>query len=126
MKLGRPRYTSNNRPTLLEKILARTEKPSNSECWLWTGYIDLDGYGRFNVDGKRRRAHQISFELFHGLVPAGHVIDHLCRVRRCINPKHLEAVTPRENLKRGESWWGKTQTELIREIKRLKSELERS
>lgn len=66
-------------------------------CWLWTGYVNLAGYGRF--DG--RLAHRFAYEDMIGPVPDGLDIDHLCRVRNCVNPAHLEPVTRAENLRRG-------------------------
>ena len=69
-------------------------------CWLWTGRIDRGGYGRYGENGGG--AHRTSYEWFVGPIPDGLHIDHLCRVRRCVNPDHLEPVTCRENLMRGE------------------------
>lgn len=70
-------------------------------CWLWQGYVRPDGYAAY---GKPRRfAHRLAFEAFRGPVPEGLELDHLCRVRSCVNPAHLEAVTHRENLSRGPS-----------------------
>jgi hypothetical protein len=63
-------------------------------CWLWIGYTDGKGYGRFN----KQRAHRWSYAHFVGPIPDGQVLDHLCRVRHCVNPDHLRAVTNRENL----------------------------
>jgi hypothetical protein len=77
---------------LLDRLIARTEKTDS--CWLWTGALDLYGYGQF-IRGKS--AHRAAYELQVGPIPAGHQIDHLCRVRNCVNPAHLEAVTAREN-----------------------------
>lgn len=53
------------------------------------------------MDGKPRRAHRVAYELLVGPIPEGLVLDHLCRVRHCVNPDHLEPVTKRENERRG-------------------------
>lgn len=70
-------------------------------CWLWTGYITEKGYGRHEFGGTKWRVHRLSYELVNGAVPKGLVLDHLCRVRNCVNPEHLEAVTHKENTLRG-------------------------
>lgn len=72
-----------------------------SGCWLWIGETSEGGYGRVRWYGQRKMAHRLSYELLVGAIPDGLQLDHLCRVRNCINPEHLEAVTPRENLIRG-------------------------
>lgn len=69
-------------------------------CWLWIASVS-SGYGYFQYAGKREPAHRVSYKLFRGSIPKGLQIDHLCRVRRCVNPEHLEAVTVRENVLRG-------------------------
>jgi hypothetical protein len=71
-------------------------------CWLWTAHIGKDGYGTFSIDGHHHRAHRVAWVLLHGPIPDGLQIDHLCRVRHCVNPDHLEPVTQRENILRGE------------------------
>jgi hypothetical protein len=71
-------------------------------CWEWTGY-GVDGYGRFWLDGRDVMAHRVSYEWLIGPIPDGLQIDHLCRNRRCVNPAHMEPVTPRTNVLRGVS-----------------------
>lgn len=72
------------------------------ECWLWTGRGDAGGYGRVHYDGRDGYAHRLAYELLVGAIPDGLVIDHLCRVRNCVNPAHLEVVTQRENILRSD------------------------
>ena len=71
------------------------------DCWEWTGSTS-QGYGRFRADGRSVFVHRWAYERFRGPIPAGLTIDHLCRNRRCANPDHLEPVTNRENVLRGE------------------------
>ena len=75
---------------------------TTGECWLWTGSLDGAGYGRFTVSAERRarQAYRIAYELFVGPIPEGLTLDHLCRVRRCVNPAHLEPVTQGVNVMR--------------------------
>lgn len=80
------------------------EPEPNSGCHLWTGALDSKGYGMFWVGSAsqpRQKAHRVAFLAAGGVIPAGMQIDHKCRVRCCVNPAHLEAVTCRENIVRG-------------------------
>ncbi|MGZ4586215.1 MAG: HNH endonuclease signature motif containing protein [Mycobacteriaceae bacterium] len=68
-------------------------------CWLWTGKLNAKGYGSSGAAGESS-AHRAAYTLLVGPIPEGLTLDHLCRVRRCVNPDHLEPVTQRENLRR--------------------------
>ncbi len=70
-------------------------------CWLWTGAIGSTGYGRFNAGPLTAYAHRWAYEFCIGSIPDGLTLDHLCRVTRCVKPDHLEPVTYRANILRG-------------------------
>jgi len=72
------------------------------DCWLWTGSRDSHGYGHFKRDGRIVRAHRWFYENLVGDIGADLTIDHLCRVKLCVNPDHLEPVTRGENIRRGQ------------------------
>lgn len=91
------------------RIMEKVSPEPNSGCWLWTGAICSGGYARIGADGWRTNrtllVHRVLYELMRGPIPEGFEIDHLCRVRSCVNPDHLEPVTKIENLRRG-TWLG--------------------
>ena len=74
---------------------------TGEDCWLWTACTNQMGYGRFVIQRKWFVAHRLSYESVHGPIPDGLELDHLCRVRRCVRPEHMEAVTHAENVRRG-------------------------
>ncbi len=85
-----------------DRFWAKVDKTET--CWLWTGSLNQQGYGQVavRVAGRQTsaRAHRFAHELLVGPIPDGLELDHLCRVRNCVNPAHLEPVTHAENLRR--------------------------
>lgn len=74
----------------------------NTDCWLWTGAVNSKGYpSTGNGRGSSMLAHRAAYEALRGPIPDGMTIDHLCRVKLCLNPDHLEVVTRAENSRRG-------------------------
>lgn len=71
-------------------------------CWEWRAAATR-GYGVYAVERRAQRAHRVAFEALVGPIPEGMDLDHLCRNPSCVNPAHLEVVTHRENVLRGES-----------------------
>lgn len=87
----------------LERFLANVDQQPDG-CWLWKAGRTGTGYGAFYLRPRRQvRTHRYAYETFVGPIPEGLDLDHLCRVRHCCNPEHLEPVTRRENLIRGET-----------------------
>lgn len=82
-------------------------KRLDNGCWEWQGAKNPKGYGIFGHHRRTEMAHRYSHKIFKGEIPKGFTIDHLCRNRGCVNPDHLEPVTQRENLLRGNGWSGR-------------------
>jgi len=85
---------------LPERFLSKVAGPDDNGCTAWTGCTDHLGYGKMRWP-RSVYVHRIAYESVHGEIPAGLVIDHLCRNRSCVNVEHLEAVTQKENCRRG-------------------------
>ena len=97
-------------PTLEERFWAKVQK--GDDCWEWVGAKKPTGYGNFSLGGgKFALAHRFAYELLVGPIPDGHEVDHLCYNTSCVNPEHLEAVTPKVNTNRcrGNAWQLKKQ-----------------
>ena len=83
--------------TAEERFWANVDR--SESCWLWTGSLSR-GYGQVMMHGRMVRAHRYAYELLVGSIPTGLTIDHLCHVKNCVNPAHLEPVTQSENMRR--------------------------
>ena len=92
---------------LAERFWAKVDPDPDGGCWQWMGSISATGYGSVRTDARSefRTAlpHRVAYELLVGPIPDGLTLDHLCRNRSCVNPTHLEPVSLRENVLRGES-----------------------
>ena len=76
---------------------------ASGDCWVWTGSRGSHGYGQVSIGNRPALAHRVVWGLLVGPIPNGMQVDHLCRVRHCVNPDHLQIVTQAENIRRGAS-----------------------
>lgn len=103
--------SQDTRATALDRFLANIAIHQDG-CWLWTAKCNpITGYAYFGTNNEKILGHRWSYEHYVGPVPDGLELDHLCRVRNCVRPDHLEAVTHQENMRRGVfSPWQKRKT----------------
>jgi len=92
----------------IDRLMARVTFEPNTGCWLWLGSLKSTGYGTAvsPASGHRKQAHRRIYELIIGSLDEHLVLDHLCRVRACVNPDHLEPVTQLENMRRSRASHG--------------------
>lgn len=88
-------------PTGVRSLDRNIAAPDAAGCWRWGGYVNESGYGVARIGGKSMPAHRAVYAALRGEVPQALDLDHLCRVRDCVNPDHLEPVTRRVNVLRG-------------------------
>lgn len=98
---ARHKFSRWDHATLEQRFWAKVDQtPDGRGCWLWLAATTA-GYGVIRDEGRMVGAHVVSYRINVGPIPEGLEIDHLCRVRTCVNPRHLEPVTHKENLRRG-------------------------
>lgn len=88
------------RTPLIDRFEAKYIPEPNSGCWIWFGSINQYGYGRMLIDGRMALAHRFSYQTFKGPLAPELVLDHLCRMRCCVNPDHLDQVKQKINVRR--------------------------
>lgn len=87
-----------NHGTLAQRLLARVDSSKgNDECWLWTGYLEKNGYGKIMSNRRTRWVHRVAYEVANGPIPAGMHVCHHCDVPPCCNPAHLFLGTHQDN-----------------------------
>ena len=88
------------RKTPQERFWSRVDR--SGSCWVWLGGKQSNGYGKFDANGKQWLAHRFAWVESHGSIPVGLTIDHLCRNRMCVRLGHMELVSNKVNVLRGD------------------------
>jgi hypothetical protein len=84
----------------MQRFMAKIDR--TGACWLWTS-TTRKGYGRFLLNGRVLPAHVVAYTALRGEIPAGQLLDHTCKVTRCVNPDHLDPVPHKENVRRSDA-----------------------
>jgi hypothetical protein len=84
---------------LIDRFTEKIAEPfdAHNECWIWTGWKNLKGYGQFWLNGGDVPSQRVAHELFIGPIPEGYHVDHICKNRACVRPDHLQVLTHFEN-----------------------------
>lgn len=85
---------------IIDRFWRYCEQTNKWLCWEWLGALDRDGYPRITIDGMSVNAAKYAYEQIVAPIPKGLHTDHLCRNKKCVNPTHIEPVTPAENNRR--------------------------
>jgi hypothetical protein len=82
---------------MLDRFMEKVSPEPNTGCWLWVAHVSQGGYGRFGIGRTAHEAHRVSYKLFNGEIHSDLCVDHMCKVRSCVNPAHLRLLTRSEN-----------------------------
>lgn len=83
--------------TVLERFWAKVDKQGPDDCWLWQAYLSPDGYGGFRDEHGQTRAHRYCYLTLVGPLEPGEEVDHRCRNKSCVNPRHLRPASSKQN-----------------------------
>jgi hypothetical protein len=100
----------------MKRLMSRTVIETDTGCWVWQGYVGTHGYGAAKFKGRSYQVHRLSYWMSGNDLPDGSVVHHKCGVKLCINPAHLQAVTPAENV--AESFALQAHARTIKELER--------
>lgn len=101
LKLAKPiEMDSRLAKKVLSRIEAKVERIAETGCWIWTGFLSPKGYALIRIRTRLFLAHRVTYTLHVKPIPETLDMDHLCRVRCCVNPHHVEPVTPSQNTRR--------------------------
>ena len=97
-KINPGKYSPKHRACLrtIRRLLSKIEENENG-CWVYLGYTDKHGYGRFWLEGRSHWAHRATYTIFKRSIPEGYEVDHRCKNPSCVNPKHLRAIPMKKN-----------------------------
>lgn len=88
--------------TVEQRFWQKVQKTES--CWTWIGAQFRNGYGAFSAYGDQFRAHRFAYELLKGPIPDGMIVHHTCVNPACVNPDHLECVSPADHLLLNDAW----------------------